>query len=155
MWVGPSLPLLWTSLRKPSPTPIFPSPFSHTPHCSAPRWPLLRPPLPVASSPRSSCAKSLPAAPASKAEPRDFPVVIFLHEHLTGDSPLRLFPHPANPTGSSSLPRSSSSTTSSATSTTPSASHRCLLPVNACTAVEVPVSTPFPTSPPRFSCGGM
>jgi hypothetical protein len=103
---------------------------------------------------RPSCTKSLPAAPASEARPRDFPTAIFLYERLTSGSPLRSFPHPADPAVISVPPRSSSLTTSSATLTTPSASHRHLLPIGVHATVEapLPVSTPFPTSPPRFSC---
>jgi hypothetical protein len=109
-----------------------------------------------ASSLRPSYAKSLPAAPASEAGPQDFLAVIFLHERLISGVPLRSFPYPTDPAASSAPPRSSSPTTSSATSTTPSASHRCLLPVSAHAArdVPLPVRTSLPTSPPRLSCSG-
>jgi hypothetical protein len=169
----PPLPLLRTPPRKSSPTPFFPlPPFSGTPRRrSAPRRPLLRRRCPSptsqtelsdrakrsASSPCPSCTKSLPAVPASEAGPRDFPVVVFLREHLAGGSLLRLFLHPVDPAASSAPPRSSSPTSSSTTSTTPSAPHRRLLPVGTRTATESPppVSTSFPASPPRFSCIGM
>jgi hypothetical protein len=86
-------------------------PFSGASHCFAPHRSLLRRrcPSPMsrpelsastkrsASSPRPSCTKSLPTAPASKAGPRDFPTVIFLHEHLTAGSLLHLFPTPLTP----------------------------------------------------------
>jgi hypothetical protein len=116
----------------------FPPPlFGHAHHCSAPRRALLhccclspmsRPKLSdrakrCTSSPRLTCTKSLPAAPASETGPREFPAVVFLYEHLTGGGLLRLFPHPINPTASSAPLRSSSPTSSSTTSTTPSAPH--------------------------------
>jgi hypothetical protein len=110
-----------------------------------------------ASSLRPSCTKSLPAAPTSEAGPRDFPAVIFLCEHLTESSLLRLFLHPANPAASSAPPRMSSPTTSPTASTTPSAPYRCPLPVSMRTTAESlpPVSTPFLASPPRFSCSSL
>jgi hypothetical protein len=171
-WVGPSLPLLQTTLRKSSPTPLFPLPRSaalltallHTDHCFIHHClsPMSHHELSdraksSASSPRPSYTKSMPAVSASEARPLDFLVVVFLRKHLTKGSPLRLFPHPADPAASSSPPWSSSLTTSLATLTTPSASHRHLLPVGARDTAKVPllVSTPFSTSPPRFSCSGM
>jgi hypothetical protein len=110
-----------------------------------------------ASSLHPSCTKSLPAAPASEARPRDFPAVIFLHEHLTGGSLLPLFPYPTDPATSSVPPWSSCPTSSLTASTTPSAPHWCPLPVGTRAAAESPppVSTPFPASPPRFSCSDM
>jgi hypothetical protein len=110
-----------------------------------------------ASSPCPSYTKSLPARPASEVRPWDFPVVVFLHEHLTGGSLLRLFPYPTDPAASFVPPSSSSPTTSPTASTTPSAPHRCLLPVDVCVTADspLPVSTPSPTSPPRFSCSGI
>jgi hypothetical protein len=83
-WVGPSLALLRTSPRKPSPTPLFPN------RCPS----LMRHPelseraKRSSSSPRPSCTKSLPTAPASEARPRDFPAVVFLCECLTNGIPL-------------------------------------------------------------------
>jgi hypothetical protein len=79
-----------------------PSLFGRTPRCSALHRPLLHPHcLSLTSRPKlsdrakrsasslcPSCAKSLPATSASEARPRDFPAAIFLHERLTGDSPL-------------------------------------------------------------------
>jgi hypothetical protein len=162
----PPLPLLRTSPRKSSPTPLFP--LSHsatllaallrasrcfTHHCPSA---MSRPELSdqakgSASSPRPSCTKSLPAASAHEAGPRDFPVVIFLREDLTDDSLLRLFPHPTHPAASSTSRRSSSLTSSSTASTTPSAPHQRLLPVGTRATAESPppMSTPFPASPPR------
>jgi hypothetical protein len=111
-WVGPSLALLRTSPRKPMPTLLYPFSRSvallaallQTGHCFARRClsPMSHPELSnrakrSASSPRPSCTKSLPAAPASEAGPQDFPVVVFFHERLAGGSPLRLFPHPHRP----------------------------------------------------------
>jgi hypothetical protein len=133
-WVGPSLPLLRTSPRKPSHTLLFPLPCSATllapllcaGYCFAHRClsPMSCPKLSErakrnASSPCPSCTKSLPAAPASEAGPWDFPAVVFLCEHLASGSPRRLFPHPADSAAISAPLRSSSPTTSSATSTTP------------------------------------
>jgi hypothetical protein len=138
------------------------------PRCSAPPQPPLCLSSPTASelsdrtkgsasSQRPSCTKSLPTAPSSEARQRDSPAVVFLHEHLISGSLLQLFPYPADPAVSSTLPRSSSSTTSLATSTTPSAPYRHLLPVGLLTVVEAPppVRTPFPASPPRFSYSSM
>jgi hypothetical protein len=112
---------------------------------------------PSCSAPCSSCTKSLSAAPASEAEPRDFPAVVFLREHLAGGSLLRFVAHPIDPAACSVPSRSSSPTSSSTTSTTPSAPQWCLLPVGTHAAAESPplVSTPFLASPPRFSCSGM
>jgi hypothetical protein len=131
---------------------LSPASFGRGPRCSTPCQPLLclhcpssmsRPELSdrtqrSASSPCPSCTESLPTAPASQTGPRDFPAVIFLHEHLTGSSLLRLFPHPVDPAASSALPRSSSPTSSSTTSTTPSAPHWRLLPVGIRAATESP-----------------
>jgi hypothetical protein len=128
---------------------LSPPLFGHAPRCSASRWPLLRCRCPSqmscpelsdwtkrsASSPRPSDTRSLPAAPSSEAGPRDFPVVLFLRQHLTGGSLLRLFPHPA---ASSAPPRSSSPTSSLTTLTTPSAPHHCLLPIGMRATVESP-----------------
>jgi hypothetical protein len=127
-------------------------PFSHAPRCSTPRWPPLH-----LSSPRPSCTKNLPTAPASDSGQRDSPAVIFVREHLIGGSLLRLFPQPANPAASSAPPKSSSPTTSSATSTTRSAPYRRLLPIGTRAAAEAPplMSTHFLASPPRFSYSGM
>jgi hypothetical protein len=101
-----------------------------------------------ASSPRPSCTKNLPAAPAHEAGPRDSAAVVFLREHLTGGNLLWFFPHPADPAASSSP------TTSPATSTTPSAPHRCPLPVATRATAEVPppMSNPFPAFASGFSC---
>jgi hypothetical protein len=102
-----------------------------------------------ASSLCPSCAKSLPAVPASEAGPWDFPTTVFLRERLASGSPLQSFPHPTNPAASFALPRSSSPTTSSATSTTPSAFHRHLLPVGARATAEAhpPGEHPLPDLP--------
>jgi hypothetical protein len=97
----PPLPLLRTLPRKPSPILLCPSHRSamllptllHAGCCFIRRCssPTSRPELSdrakkSASSPRPSCTKSMPAAPASEAGAWDFPVVIFLCEHLTDDS---------------------------------------------------------------------
>jgi hypothetical protein len=101
---------------------LSPHSFGHAPRCSAPCRSLLHRccPSPMScpelsnrtkkstSSPRPSYTDSLLAAPAGEAGPRDFPAVVFLHEHLTGGSLLRLFPHPVDPAASSASPRSSS-----------------------------------------------
>jgi hypothetical protein len=150
---------------------LSPPPFGCTPHYSAPLRPLLhyRGPSPMnrpelsdpakrsTSSPRPSYTKSQPAALASEAEPWDFPAIVFLREHFTGDNLLCLFPHPTDPAASFVPPRSSSPTSSSTTSTTPSAPHRRLLPVSTHATAESPplVSTPSPSSPPMFSYSGM
>jgi hypothetical protein len=90
---------------------LSPASFGRSPRCSTPCQPLLclhcpssmsRPELSdrtqrSASSPRPSCTESLPTAPTSQTGPRDFPVVIFLHEHLTGSSLLRCSPTPSTP----------------------------------------------------------
>jgi hypothetical protein len=99
-------------------------------------------------SPRPSCTKSLPVAPASEAGQWDSPAVVFLCEHLTGGSLLRLFPHPADPIASSTLPRSSSPTTSPAASTTPLAPHRRLLPVGTRATAKVFPRWAPPSRPP-------
>jgi hypothetical protein len=113
---------------------------------------------PVATSPViACCTKCLPVGTASEAGQQDSPAVVFLREHLTGGSLLRLVPHSTNPAVSSAPRRSSSPTTSPAASTTPSAPHWRLLSVVTRATAEAPppVSTPFPASPPRFSCSGM
>jgi hypothetical protein len=152
-WVGPPISLFRTSPRKPSPTLVLPSHHSavllaallcagccFTHRCPSP---MSHPELSSrakrsASSPCPSCTKSLPAAPAGEAGTQDFPVVIFLCEHHTSGSLLRLFPHPADPTANSALPRSSSPNSSLATSTTPSAPQRRPLPIGTCTTAESP-----------------
>jgi hypothetical protein len=134
----PPLSLLWTSLRKPPPTPLFPSQCSAT-LLAALHQPPLCPPWPVADEPCPSCpigpkgasrhgAPPVPKACSQRrlAKPghRIFSTVIFLREHLAGGSLLRLFPHPDDPAASSMPQRSSS-------------------------------PTPFLASPPRFSCSCM
>jgi hypothetical protein len=112
---------------------------------------------PAAASPViTCCTKCLPVGTASEARQQDSPAV-FLREHLTGGSLLLLVPHSTNPAVSSAPRRSSSPTTSPAASTTPSAPHWRLLSVVTRATAEAPppVSTPFPASPPRFSCSGM
>jgi hypothetical protein len=81
----------------------------------------------------------------------------FLHEHLTGGSLLRLFPHPADPAASFALLRRTSLTTSPAASANPLTPHWRLLPVYTCATAEAPppVSTPFPASASGFSCSCM
>jgi hypothetical protein len=88
------------------------------------------------SSPRPSCTESLPAVPAGEAGPRDFPVIVFLHERHTSGSLLYLFPLFDDPAAISAPPRSSSPTSSSTTSTTPSVPHRRPLPINTCATAE-------------------
>jgi hypothetical protein len=147
----PPLPLHRTSQRKPSPTSPFPSHRSavllaallHTSRYCAHRCPSPMSCLELsdqakrsASSPRPSCTESLPAVPAGEAGPRDFPVIVFLHERHTSGSLLCLFPLLDDPAAISAPPRSSSPTSSSTTSTTPSAPHRRPHPINTCATAE-------------------
>jgi hypothetical protein len=67
-------------------------PFGCAPRCSALHWPPLR-----RCRPSSMSRPKLSAPPAPGAYPQRHeisPVVVFLREHLTGGSLLRLFPHP-------------------------------------------------------------
>jgi hypothetical protein len=164
----PPLALLRMSPRKLPPTPLLPSTVQQHASLLCSKQATASPPPPATDEPplscltgpmevphhhAPSCTKNLPAAPASEAEQRDSPTVVFLCEHLTGDSHLRLFPHPADPVANSAPPSNSSLTTSSPALTTPSAPHWHPLPVGT-HAAEVPplVSTPFPASASRFSC---
>jgi hypothetical protein len=107
-WVGHSLALLRTSSEGAVTHLAFPLPCSatclaallHPSSCFAHRCPLLMscPKLSdwakrCASSQCPSCFKSPPAASASETRPRDFPVTVFLREHLAGGNLLRSFPH--------------------------------------------------------------
>jgi hypothetical protein len=95
-------------------------PFSRTPRYSAMHWPSLRPPSPVTDEPPLSCPTGPKGAPRRRAPPAPraypqrrlakpghgiSPAVIFLGEHLTGGSFLRLFPHPADLAPSSAPPK--------------------------------------------------
>jgi hypothetical protein len=142
------------------------------PHSSAPHRPQLLPPSLGADEPPPSYLtgpKEAPrhhAPPAPRACPQHRlaklgnvipPTIIFLYEHLAGHSLLWLFPQPADPAASSAPPSSSCPTTSPAASATPSAPHHRLFPVSTLATTEAPppMSTPFPASPPRFSCSSM
>jgi hypothetical protein len=113
-----------------------------TSHCFALHRPPLHPPSPGTDKQPPSCPTGPKEAPryhaphASKTCMRrqlvkpgngSSPAVVFLREHSTSGSLLRLFP---DPTMSSAPPKSSSPTTSLAPSTTPLSPHRCLLPVD-------------------------
>jgi hypothetical protein len=128
----------FTHYRQPPPT--SPTRLKEVPHHHAPPAP-------------RTCLWRWLAKPGN----RSYPAVVFLCEHPTGGSLLRLFPNYADPTASSVPQRSSSQTTSLAASTSPSSAHQFLLPVDTCVTVEraLPVSTPFAASAFGFSCSCM
>jgi hypothetical protein len=112
MWAAPLIPTSGRHHRRPPPVSLPPlPPFDRRSSllCSAPTaslptnashqratFELSDQTKRSALSPRLSCAENLPAALAREAGQWEFPDVVFLREHPTGGSHLRLFPDPTD-----------------------------------------------------------